>query len=517
MLLQLRLDRRSVFVGFALFLTPTRSFAVDTALGEFDSHLDIGGPRLAGMATYNAVSQEYAVAASGLNMWASRDEFHFLRKRIQGDFILQARVEFIGTGVDPHRKLGWMARASLDADAAYADGTVHGDGLTSLQYRRSQGAITEQVKSTVTNPDFLQLERKGNTYIFSAARFGDELSACQMTNLVLGDAPEVGLFLCSHNSNVTERAIFRDVRVIRPAKSDFVPYHDYIGSHLEILEISTGRRQLLHSSAQPFEAPNWTPDGAALIYNGSGRGETRGRLFRFDLARRQPALIDTAFANRNNNDHVLSFDGTQIGISHQNPSHDGRSAIYTVPVNGGVPRLVTSNAPSYLHGWSPDGQFLIYTGERNKEFDIYRIPASGGEEVRLTTAKGLDDGPEYTPDGQFIYFNSARSGTMQIWRMKADGSDQEQITHDALNNWFPHVSPDGKWIAFLSFSKDVPPADHPYYKQVYLRLMPRDGGAAKVVAYVYGGQGTFNVPSWSPDSRRVAFVSNSDLTLDSKP
>ena len=106
---------------------------------------------------------------------------------------------------------------------------------------------------------------------------------------------------------------------------------------------------------------------------------------------------------------------------------------------------------------------------------------------------------------------------MQIWRMKADGSDQEQITHDALNNWFPHVSPDGKWIAFLSFSQDVSPADHPYYKQVYLRLMPRDGGAAKVVAYVYGGQGTFNVPSWSPDSRRVAFVSNSDLTLDSKP
>jgi len=305
--------------------------------------------------------------------------------------------------------------------------------------------------------------------------------------------------------------------VIRPAKSDFVPYHDYIGSRLEILEISTGRRQLLHSSAQPFEAPNWTPDGAALIYNGSGRGETRGRLFRFDLARRQPALIDTAFANRNNNDHVLSFDGTQIGISHQSPSHDGRSAIYTVAVNGGVPRLVTSNAPSYLHGWSPDGQFLIYTGERNNEFDIYRIPASGGEEVRLTTAKGLDDGPEYTPDGQFIYFNSARSGTMQIWRMKADGSDQEQITHDALNNWFPHVSPDGKWIAFLSFAQDVSPADHPYYKQVYLRLMPRDGGAAKVVAYVYGGQGTFNVPSWSPDSRRVAFVSNSDLTLDSKP
>src|SRR5215813_8848587 len=134
-----------------LLAAPAITPAAVTSSGEFESHLDVGGPRLAGTATYNTVSQEYAVAASGLNMWANRDEFHFLRKRIQGDFIVQVRVEFIGTGVDPHRKLGWMAGNSLDADPAYADGTVHGDGLTSLQYRRSQGAITEQVKSTVTN------------------------------------------------------------------------------------------------------------------------------------------------------------------------------------------------------------------------------------------------------------------------------------------------------------------------------------------------------------------------------
>jgi TolB protein len=98
---------------------------------------------------------------------------------------------------------------------------------------------------------------------------------------------------------------------------------------------------------------------------------------------------------------------------------------------------------------------------------------------------------------------------MQIWRMKSDGADQEQITNDEFNNWFPHISPDGKWIAFITFTKVVAPTDHPYYKQIYLRLLPIGGGQPKVIAYVYGGQGTMNVPSWSPDSARLAFVSNS--------
>lgn len=480
-------------------------------LGEFDDHRDVGSPKITGTATYNAVSQEYSLAAAGANMWANRDEFHFAWKRMKGDFILQARAELIGKGVDPHRKLGWMARASLDADAPYADAAVHGDGLTSLQFRRSQGAITDQVSSTVTAPDVIQFQRKGATFIFSTARFGDPLTPCQISDVALGDEIFVGLFLCSHNSNVTERAVFRDVRVIRPAKDGFVPYRDYIGSALEILDIQNGHRQIIHRSKQPFEAPNWTPDGLALIYNSSGRSENRGRLFHFDLATRQAAMINTDFANRLNNDHVLSFDGAMIGISDQSASHGGRSAVFTLPISGGTPKKITTATPSYLHGWSPDGKFLVYTGGRNNEFDIYKMSADGGEEIRLTDAKGLDDGPEYTPDGKYIYFNSARSGTMQIWRMKPDGKEQEQVTNDEYNNWFPHISPDGKWICMITFPKEVDPSDHPYYKRVYLRLMPIEGGAPKIIAYVYGGQGTINVPSWSPDSKMVAFVSNSDL------
>ena len=485
--------------------------AQDSRVGEFEAHSDVGSPRIAGSAAYNAVSQDYTLTAAGQNMWAQRDEFHFAWKKMKGDFILQSRVELIGKGVDPHRKLGWIVRTSLDADSPYADAAVHGDGLTSLQYRRTRGAITEEVKSPLTGADVVQLERKGSTYIFSAARFGDPFKAVQVADLALGDDVYVGLFLCSHNPEVVEKAVFHDVRITRPARDSFVPYRDYIGSRLEVLDVASGRRSVLQTSAQPFEAPNWTRDGRALIYNSSGRAEGRGRLHRFDLATRQATLVDTGFATRSNNDHVLSFDGTMIGISDQSTG-DGKSAIFTVPVQGGTPRKVTSLSPSYLHGWSPDGKVLVYTGGRNDEFDIYAIPADGSApETRLTDVKGLDDGPEFSPDGRSIYFNSTRSGTMQIWRMKPDGTEPVQLTDDEYNNWFPHVSPDGRWIALLSFDKDVRPSDHPYYKRVLLRLMPVEGGAAKVIAYIYGGQGTINVPSWSPDGTMLAFVSNTDM------
>jgi TolB protein len=500
-----------VALGALASLGHTVALCQETRLGQFDGHGDVGSPKIAGSATYNAVSQEYAFSAAGLNMWAERDEFHFAWKKMKGDFILHARVELVGKGVDPHRKLGFIVRSSMDADSPYADGAIHGDGLTSLQYRRTKGAITEQIESTLKAPDVIQLERKGTTYTLSVAHFGEPLVSSQLSELDLGDDVYVGLFLCSHSPEVVERAVFRDVRIVRPAREGFVPYRDYIGSVLEILDVESGHRQVVMSSAQPFEAPNWTRDGSALIYNSSGASDARGRLFRFDFASRQSTLIDTGSNNRNNNDHVLSFDGTMIGISDQSTA-SGQSTIFTLPSTGGTPKRITPLSPSYLHGWSPDGKHLVYTGGRNGEFDIYKIASDGsGAEIKLTDYKGLDDGPEYSPDGKYLYFNSTRSGTMQIWRMTPNGKDPEQVTNDEYNNWFPHLSPDGQRIAFISFPKDVDPADHPYYKRVMIRLMPIEGGAAKVLAYVYGGQGTVNVPSWSPDGTMLAFVSNTDM------
>ncbi|HEY7617019.1 MAG TPA: hypothetical protein VH744_09470, partial [Terriglobales bacterium] len=255
---------------------------------------------------------------------------------------------------------------------------------------------------------------------------------------------------------------------------------------------------VVYVAPERFEAPNWTRDGKSLIFNRDGR------LLRLAVTGGTPETIDTGFATRCNNDHGISPDGTQLVISDQSQEQD-RSVIYTLPVSGGTPQRVTKNSPSYWHGWSPDGKKLAFVGQRDDEFDIYSIPVEGGEETRLTTAKGLDDGPDYSPDGKYIYFNSVRTGRMQIWRMRPDGSEQEQVFSDDYNNWFPHPSPDGKWIVFLSYEKDV--EGHPENKDVMLRLLSLSNNKITVLAKLFGGQGTINVPSWSPDSTQVAFVS----------
>jgi len=269
-----------------------------------------------------------------------------------------------------------------------------------------------------------------------------------------------------------------------------------VESTLEIVNIDSGQRTVVHRAKQHFEAPNWALDGKTLLFNSGGK------LYTIPVSGGEPKLLDTGSATRCNNDHGYSPDGMQLAISH---SPERQSLVYVLPATGGTPRLVTEKGPSYWHGWSPDGKTLTYCAERNGEFDIYTIPTSGGEEKRLTTAPGLDDGPEYSPDGAFIYFNSERTGVMQIWRMKTDGSEQTQITNDGYADWFAHPSPDGKWLAFLSYDKDV--KGHPPNKNVRLRLMPVAGGAPKVLVELFGGQGTMNVPSWSPDSKRFAFVS----------
>jgi len=489
------------------------AWSQENSLGEFAGQTDIGSPKLSGSASYDAANQSYTIAGAGSNMWFTNDQCHFVWKKLKGDFILRTRVGFIGPGAVEHRKTGWMVRPNLDADAPYADCAEHGSGLTSIQFRRTRGANTEEIKLAITNADVLQFERKGTAYIFSAAHFGEPFVSAELPDLNLGDDVYAGLFVCSHDANVVEKAVFQDVRILRPAREGFVPYQDYLGSVLEILDVHSGRLEKVYESRQPLEAPNWLRDGNSLIYNLSGRASGWGRLQRFDLATKKPSPLNTDPNNRNNNDHVLSFDGTMLGISDQSPEHGGQSCIFTLPALGGTPKRITPLTPSYLHGWSPDGKFLTYTGGRSNKFDIYRIPSDGsGPEIRLTDAAGLNDGPEYTPDGKYIYFNSSRTGKMQIWRMKPDGSDQEQITNDQCNNWFPHISPDGKWMVIISFPADINPADHPYYQQCYLRILPVDGGKPRVIAYVYGGQGTINVPSWSPDSQRIAFVSNTDMS-----
>jgi Tol biopolymer transport system component len=496
-----------------LLLASLQPNAQSTA-GDFQNLADIGKPKLQGSTTYDANTQVYTLKGAGYNIWFNRDEFQYAYNKLKGNFMLTADLELIGEGKDPHRKIGWMIRESANEDAAHVTATVHGDGLTVLQWRRLRGAYMRDPQDEIfyikKNVRVVQLERVGKLFIMRAAGVGEPLQ--EVGRIELPDMPDEvlsGLFLCSHNPDVLEEGQAWNVRIEKTVPDNYNGYRDGIlGSKLELMTIADGRRKVIYNDTGRIEAPNWMPDGNNILFNKAGS------IYSVPVEGGEPKKLNTGFADRNNNDHVISFDGKMLGISHHRQGlPGGGSTVYVLPLTGGEPKLVTDSTPSYLHGWTPNGKEVIYTAQRISKgpaYNLYRKPVNGGPEVQLTFNKqGLADGPEYSPDGKYIYYNSTESGTMQIWRMKPDGSANEQITFDEYNNWFPHISPDGKWIVILSFPTTVKPDDHPFYKKVQLRLMPAAGGAPKVIAYLFGGQGTINTPSWSPDSKQVAFISNS--------
>jgi TolB protein len=470
--------------------------AADSDFVLFEGQNDVGNTAIRGACIYSPDDGIYKITGSGENMWGSTDGFHFIWKRCYGDLAMECTVEWIGSGKNPHRKAGWMVRESLDPDAAYADAMVHGDGLISLQFRKAKGGTTSEIQSPVRAPAILRLERNGGVFTLSVSQKGGSFEPVGSLSVPLPDSAYAGLAACSHDNSVSETAVLSQVNL---RETPAVPTEKRaLESTLEIIDIQTGKRRIVHRARDHFEAPNWSRDGKLLLFN------SQGKLYTIPANGGKPRFLHTGFAVRCNNDHGYSFDGKWLAISH---SPENKSLIYILPAKGGEPRLVTPLGPSYWHGWSPDGNTLAYCAERNGEFDVYTIPAQGGEEKRLTTAPGLDDGPEYTPDGQWIVFNSERTGLMKIWRMRPDGSDQQQVTSDSsYADWFAHPSPDGKWIAFLSYDKSI--QGHPPNQDVVLRIMPVSGSEPpKVLAFLFGGQGTINVPSWSPDSRFVAFVS----------
>jgi TolB protein len=274
-----------------------------------------------------------------------------------------------------------------------------------------------------------------------------------------------------------------------------------VRSHVTIIDRDGTSKRVVFTADRLFEAPNWSPDGTYLLLN------SEGRLWKIPLSGGEPQPVDLGGVKGINNDHGISPDGTQIVVS--------AGQMYVLPSAGGEPKQITEKTPSYFHGWAPDGKAVVYCAEREGNFDIYRTPITGGPEERLTVNPGYDDGPEYSPDGKWIYWNSDRSGSWDIWRMPASGAGPnderaERVTSDDLEDWFPHISPDGKWIVFLSFPKGT--KGHPPNQDVVLRIMAAPGGKPgkpkiREVVRLFGGQGTMNVFSWAPDSRRFAYVS----------
>ena len=498
--------RHLLVCALALWANPVAAQTV----GIFSNHADIGENATRGSVSHKA--GRYRMTASGANIWGEKDAFHFAWTQRSGDIHIAADIAWEGKGKDPHRKAGLMIRQNRTPGSAYADVMVHGDGMVSLQYRAEQDGPTRQIIAAVWHPRRVRLEREGNFVYFSVAGADGKLVHAGGSYRIAFQAPVlVGLAVSAHDDSVTETATFADVELQVPRLA-YVPDTGYpakVESTLETIEVGgVESRRVVRHFAGKIEAPNWSRDGKALIYN------AEGRIWRIPVAGGMPVAIPTGRNIKNNNDHGISPDGTQLVISDQSEP-DNLSRIFVLPLAGSTaPRELVSDpkARSYCHGWSPDGKTLAYVrvGTGDDSYDIWTRDLAGGPARPLIVGPGVDDGPEYSSDGKYLYFNSTRSGAMQIWRANADGSDPVQLTRDPeRRDWFPHLSPDGKWIVFVSFGLDVALTDHPPNREdVVLKIMPADGSAPpRVLTRLFGGQGTINVPSWSPDGKQVAFVS----------
>lgn len=499
---------------FALMgTTLSAGTAAAQKVGIFDADQDVGDTAFKGSVTVDPAGS-YRVTSSGANIWADKDAFHYVWTRRSGDLHIATNFQWVGEGGDPHRKAGVMIRQNLTAGSPFADVMVHGNGEVCLQYRTVQGGQTYEIISSVWHPTGFRLEREGDFVYFSVAGADGVFHHAGGSFRMAFQAPYyVGLALSAHNNKVTEAGVFSNVSLTVPNLA-YVPDTGYaakVEATLEVMDVGgTQPRRVVRHFDTKIEAPNWTKDGKSLVYNSNGRIWSIAADGKSD-----PVAINTGPQIKNNNDHGISPNGQSLIISDQSEP-DNLSRIWLLPLAGtDKPRSVVSDpqARSYWHGWSPDGGTIAYVrvSAVDDSYDIYSVDLATGKRAPLVTGPGSDDGPEWAPDGSALYFNSTRSGTMHLYRAKPDGSDPQQITtDDHFDDWFAHVSPDGKWIAFVSFDAiDVAPTDHPPNRaNVMLRLVPTDGSAPPVVlTRLFGGQGTINVPSWSPDSKQIAFVS----------
>lgn len=281
-------------------------------------------------------------------------------------------------------------------------------------------------------------------------------------------------------------------------------------SKIAIFDLESRKTTVIFEGDGVIEAPNWARDGSYLLVN------TEGNLFK--LSPRGGELTELRLGSGGyvcNNDHDLSADGQLLAYSATSDESE-KSQVFRSNADGTDIRLLTYLAPSYFHGWSPDGKWLAFVAERGDgKYELYRVQSEGGQEERLTFAGGYDDGCEYTPDGNWIYFNSNRSGRWELWRMPADGAGEEdklaeQVTDDAPEDWFPHFSPNGEKMVWLSFPAGTE-GHNDKMPGMVLRMCDTPGKSPQpakieVLTEFYGGQGTINVNSWSPDSKQFAYV-----------
>jgi Tol biopolymer transport system component len=287
----------------------------------------------------------------------------------------------------------------------------------------------------------------------------------------------------------------------------------HLRSRIFIYDLRDGSTRLVYTADSIWEAPNWSPDGKYLISN-SGGGIYKLTL-KADGTAAAPEKLAIPDDYRCNNDKGLSPDGKNVAFSASHAPGNG-SQVFLANADGGNIKLMTPDSPSYFHGWSPDSRTLAFVAQRNGsgQYDIYTMPELGGPEQRLTTNIHQDDGPDYSPDGKWIYINSDRSGKEAIWRFPASGAgpndDKAQmVVNDGLEDWFPHISPDGSKMVYIGYPAGTPTHD-PRTVHIEIKLVAIDhdkvASARQTLVQAIGGQGTMNVNSWAPDSKRFAYV-----------
>lgn len=423
-------------------------------------------------ARYRELAEELEKAGAGLLVHNEKEDICI---RVNGktayEYLLEACGEKVGAEVDA----GWMYCGGVDPEEFL---WAHADRVKAVHYKDMK--ITGQ--EAPLGKGMVDLKA-----CFQFARANGALQIVDMDAATLEDTCRAGKML-----------------------SGWTGDRDNTDSILCTMDVETGEETVLHEFPGIIEAPNWLNDGNTLLYNADGK------IYRYEIDKDHVEQVDTGFCVQCNNDHVPSPDNQLLAVSCMPPElTDGtyESHIYVLPMTGGEPKDLTGPGLSYLHGWSPDGKELAYCAFRKKpeeeimRIEICTIPSDGGEETCLTDGKGYNDGPEYSPDGKHIWFNSTRSGLMQVWRMNRDGSGLTQMTDSDANNWFGHVSPDGKHVIYLTFAKgELEPNEHLPNMYVSLGMMDYDGQNKKKLLDLFGGQGSINVNSWAPDSRRIAYV-----------
>src|SRR5436189_1209357 len=276
-----------------------------TPAGTFDSHGDVGTVLHPGSVEYDSAKRSYTIAGSGENIWLGSDAFQFAWKKLSGDIKLTADITFLGKGVNEHRKAVLMIRQSLDADSPYADAALHGSGLTSLQYREEKTAATHEIQANISAPARLRIEKRGAYFSLWLA---DEKSEFQLasgsTRIALKEPFYVGIGVCSHDDKVVEKAVFSNVDLkTEPTRA---AGESTLYSTLEVISVASTDRRVVYIAPERFEAPNWMPDGKTLLFNRNGRIE------KTPVTGGAPQVLDTGFATRCNNDHLISPDGMQL-------------------------------------------------------------------------------------------------------------------------------------------------------------------------------------------------------------